>query len=538
MANTYHCFEENGVVVNLPYLKPCDMLKLLLGTYPWTLLGGVQPGEHTQLLSSFWRHYKHEHGSHDVYQQAENGELLLSNTIPIVLHGDGGRTTKKQPLEVVSICPVLGLDTEHTRLTCTCCRNPQTYCGKRKRSALAQRLNLKNNSYTTHFLCFAFPSKKYKTTPGLLRSMLGAISEDLGQVCREGLPCTYLGEEYRFNFAILGIKGDQEWHAKSGLLTRSYMNVGYKNPIPCCSECGAGGPGLPFEDSSTRALWRTTLYSQAPWDAVPPFQPLPFEDWSTGQASRFFKRDPFHIFRLGIARNFIGSSLVYLCNEGYFDSPGDGCGLDARLSRAWSAFMLWCDTHSHSPAGIRSFSRQKLHMPTVGSFPWVGCKGSDTILLLRWLRFYTRLQLLSRPSSMVEIIAGGCGNGLAFQGIYRHGLWLNNSCREKLMKNAQRFTTAYAKLAAEAYQNDQQLWAMVPKFHSFDHIKVDLEACQTKDYVLNPAAWCCSMSEDFIGKVSKQSRRVSYIKVVESTLMAYKVKANFLLKRFKAARKL
>jgi hypothetical protein len=296
--------------------------------------------------------------------------------------------------------------------------------------------------------------------------------------------------------------------------------------------------GHKYLSKTSTAAWRATVSQIAPWNVSPPFEPIPFEDWASGEASRWFKRDTFHIFRLGIARNFIGSSLVYLCLQGCFDQPGDGHGMDERLSRAWSNFWLWCDAHSESPAGIRSFSKQKLHIPTVGSFPWVGCKGSDTILLLRWLAFFTKIQLASNQSSTLRIIAGGCDNGLAFQGIYRHGIWLTDSCREKLMKNLQRFVTAYAKLAAEAHAQNLQLWAMVPKIHSLDHVKVDLEYCERKDYTLNPATWDCSMSEDFVGRISRQSRRVSYIKIVESTLMAYKVKCRFLLKRLKEARRL
>ena len=219
---SYHVHKENGALVSVAFLKPRDMLEHILCTYPWALLGGLQPGPNAErMLNTFWKTYRLEHGSHAVYQMADANQVRLDRTIPLVLHGDGARTQKKQPLEVVSVCPVLGLDTEQSCLTCTC-EKAQTYSGKRKRSPLAQRLNLKNSSYATHFLAFAIPSKKYKATPGLLKSLLGEVSENLGEVCKTGLEYQ---EGYRFHFAGIGMKGgpriscemwpsDQELHER------------------------------------------------------------------------------------------------------------------------------------------------------------------------------------------------------------------------------------------------------------------------------------------------------------------------------------
>jgi hypothetical protein len=93
---TYHQFEENGNVVRLPYLRPSDTLRYLLRNEPWLVLGGLRPGQEThQLLSAFWDLYRNEHGSHAVYKMARENKVLLSHTIPVFLHGDGGRTQKK-----------------------------------------------------------------------------------------------------------------------------------------------------------------------------------------------------------------------------------------------------------------------------------------------------------------------------------------------------------------------------------------------------------------------------------------------------------
>ena len=530
VATSYHLFEENGVTVKLPYIKPTDMLTFLFATEPWLLLGGLKPGPGAHsMLNKFWELYKTEHGTHQVYQMATENKLRLDQTVPLILHGDAGRTLKKQPLEVVSFRPALGIDTGELALKCSC-SNSMSYHGLRKGNPMAQRLNNKNNSYLTHFLSIAFPSKRFKTTPGLLQSILEAMSKDLRIACCDGIA---VGNT-RYHVAVLGMAGDMEYHAKTGVLNRSYQNVGHRNFIPCCHECMAGSITYPFGDVSSDPGWKNSLYQTVPWVQPPPFKHIPFDDWNAGDSARFFKRDPFHIFRLGIARNFIGSVIVLFCLEGVFDLDGAGKSIDLRLSRAWSSFSLWCDKHNVSPAGLRSFSKEKLHMPKMGTFPWCGGKGSDSILLLKWLKFLSGLHGPANPSSpLFPLVLRACCNGLSFQAIHRHGIWLKSSCRDRIMRCGKGFVQDYARLAKWAYDNRLQLFAMVPKIHAMDHFAVHLALLCFEEYACNPAMFDCSMSEDFIGHLSRQSRRISHTNVVENTILAYKVKARFVLKRFK-----
>lgn len=172
-------------------------------------------------------------------------------------------------------------------------------------------------------------------------------------------------------------------------------------------------------------------------------------------------------------------------------------------------------------------------MPTMGSFPWLGCKGSDSILLLRWLRFLGGLQRVADPASIVfPLIVQATDSALAFQAIHRNGIWLKKSCRKGISRSALGFVQNYARLAHNTYQRQLQLYAMVPKIHSMHHFPVELET-SGEHLACNPALFDCSMSEDFIGRVARQSRRVSYVNIVHNTILAYKVKARFVIKRFK-----
>lgn len=530
VPTSHHMFEENAETVRLPFLKPSDMLKHLLVQEPWLLLGGMHPGAAAcEMLATFWRLYRREHPSHVIFSEEFTGQIGLDHTIPIMLHGDGGRTAKKQPLEVYSLIPVLGLDTFQKRMQCRC-SSRQTYSGQNLRDPMAQRLNNRNNSYLTHFLLFAFPSKHYKKTPGLLKEMLKEISRDLATCLTHGIAS---GDSQVWRFAVIGSRGDAEWHSKTGILSRSYQNVGHRNQLQCCHECLAGDALYPFEDFRSTANWQDTVYTTPPWHEEPPFSPLPFEvaGWNSGAAARFFRRDPFHVFRLGIARNFFASCLVSLCLDGHFDAPGDTVNITDRLRRAWGMFSLWLAANKFSVSGVRSFSKEKLHFPNMNSFPFIGCKGSDTIVLLRWLKFVAGLK--NQP-----LMKQAAEHGLEFQAIHGHGMWLKPGCRQGVERSCRMFLDCYARLAAHAFQQRRTLFGMVPKAHAFAHVYHDLHLSRDQEYTLNPAVWDCSMSEDFVGRVARQSRRISYKQVVENTVLAYKVRANLTIQRFKKIRRL
>ena len=71
-----------------------------------------------------------------------------------------------------------------------------------------------------------------------------------------------------------------------------------------------------------------------PWSQSPPYDAIPFEPWNTPAASMFFRHDPFHVFRLGIARNFLASALILLCYDGHYDFDGtDSRAVVERLAR-------------------------------------------------------------------------------------------------------------------------------------------------------------------------------------------------------------
>lgn len=300
---------EGPATTSLPFLKPTDLFqRLLTAEYSWLFFGGLQQSDDAieTLLSTFWAAYQKEHPDHCVFQQPER----LSRTFPVTVHGDGGRTQKKQPLEVFSIQPVLGVNTAASKTMKCRCDASASYGNAGLGEPRSQCLNTKLSTYLTHFLVFAFPSKSYTQFDNILNSFLGHVMDDLALACQEGI-LTDTGKV--FYPACIGFKLDMEWMAKVGTLTQSYQNVGHVNQLACCHECDAGKPGCPFEDINSNASWVASRFNTIPWRCDPPWKNLQFD---CQNPAKFLRRDAFHIFRLGICRNYLASCIYLLIYMG------------------------------------------------------------------------------------------------------------------------------------------------------------------------------------------------------------------------------
>ena len=69
------------------------------------------------------------------------------------------------------------------------------------------------------------------------------------------------------------------------------------------------------------------------------------------------------------------------------------------LKRAFSNLKLFCLANGLQVSGIRNFTVQNMHAAR-NAFPWVGCKGSDTIVILKWLCFFLRLCSCNRQAGL------------------------------------------------------------------------------------------------------------------------------------------
>lgn len=82
------------------------------------------------------------------------------------------------------------------------------------------------------------------------------------------------------------------------------------------------------------------------------------------------------------------------------------------------------------------------------------------------------------------------------------------------------FLRSYAKLAEICLREGACLYNMQPKLHYFKHIllTLDWQIEMEHERILNPVADVTYMDEDYIGRVSRLSRRVHQSQVHKRTL--------------------
>ena len=112
--------------------------------------------------------------------------------------------------------------------------------------------------------------------------------------------------------------------------------------------------------------------ASVPWnpDEPPPLISVPYSDQNPAS---LYKRDMFHVVKHGVGREATASLLLLLSYLLYFDFPGETKNLPDRLSRGFSMFKLWCETHKKTPS-LKNFTKANLHFDKQRSFPYMGGK--------------------------------------------------------------------------------------------------------------------------------------------------------------------
>ena len=110
--------------------------------------------------------------------------------------------------------------------------------------------------------------------------------------------------------------------------------------------------------------------------------------------------------------------------------------------------------------------------------------------------------------------------------MYHEGFWIAAPKAKKLALWMSQFLRCYQECAWLTYRKGLRRFAIVPKAHYLCHIPMDLLAQAQRGYwTRNPIGVGCQMQEDFVGKPSRVSRRVSvklvHLRVLQRSLIHY-----------------
>ena len=321
----------------------------------------------------------------------------------------------------------------------------------------------------------------------------------------------------------------------------------------CCPDCMAGVcSAAPFEDCEPDAAWIGTIGLERPWNPnnVSPLSNVPGRQYLP---EFFYKRDPFHVFKQSLAGHFISSAIVVMGELGYFtDLPGQSCAADKLLERGYEDFAYYVkhEFRGKSINHIKAFTKEILHWPRINSYPAARFKGSDAMMLLRWLKQLVSMgpvgsagllrpgiSLVDHPKEdsrnpvLGEMLKACEGGLLFFQIMHKEGIWLLRDQAEQMGAACQRFCSSYSRLAQQCFSWKWMRFRMEPCLHHYCHFGVDIRETLNQSpeiqWIPSPAPQNCEQDEDFVGKVARLSRKVHMMTMTRRVIERYLIKLWF-----------
>ena len=504
-TRTVEAGTDKGKPFKLPMLHLTDWANYLLESNSWHLLAGLcRPDRlrEEKIWQAWWDNYRAIDPTHVAFEMEARGELQLSRTAAMVLHGDEGRGRRRQAFLVVSYKSMLGRGS-----------HPAQRAAKRKavkKPYIKHETNMLGHTLTTHFLAGVLPRNKYGEDDCIFDALLTGAAEQAKEMCTTGVMDR---EGRKFNMFVLRTIGDWPWLAKSGKLCQTFANAVKKEQQAAnemCHLCCAGPDMCPFEEIATkRPRWASTVGLQEPFYSTPAMAIVPH---TPGRLAEHYTFDIFHTIHLGVGRNFLGSALALLSER----EPARG--VDERFNTLTEKYLAWCKASSHPPV-THKLTKDLIQWPATTDYPSGGWyKAELTTTLLEW--FETLDGSFDEDDEVMSLAMEACKalNGFV-RLLFRSGAWLSAEDAGLAAQLALKYLRRYSQLAGWAQREDRTLWILQPKVHCLHHIALTLwEHSQAGKKSLNPV--CCSTqtSEDFIGKPSRLSRRVAAQTVIQRVL--------------------
>ena len=232
--------------------------------------------------------------------------------------------------------------------------------------------------------------------------------------------------------------------------------------------------------------------------------------------AELFAWDLFHSWHIGAGKVFLGTAVVVLAMSEAFDGS-----IPSRLEEVSDRFQRWCSEHRLKPH-TRRLSKENLNWLTTTTYPSGGwSKGHTTRVLNKWFIAECRNHLELFAGDHLLEIAYICAVSIEnfLKGLYGHELWIHCSTAKVIAAHGISFLKHYGRGVSTSFREGKRLFLLQPNLHRLHHIIRDFKhQAETCTWVLNPLAFSTQPEEDYIGRPSRVSRRVSARLVVQRTL--------------------
>ncbi|CAE7235723.1 unnamed protein product [Symbiodinium natans] len=478
-------------------LRLRDWFQWLVNSNCIHTLTGLTAPDHTRercILKEFWSRYRSSNGDHPVFRLAAQGRLKLESTVPLLYHGDEGRGRRRMPFLVTSWFSMIGRGARPAdrRARATNVRKPY----------VKLRPNFKGHSFVTRYLQAAMPKKAYQNET-VFQAILKQCRAESNFLTYHGVSHERTGE--KLWGVVLAVTGDWAWLVKSGGLRRNFNHAvksvkDVAQPEGICHLCAAGMKDHPFEHLTHSPSWLSTFCQIDPFLDQSPLKGLLHAD---GRAATLFQFDVWHTCHLGVCRTFAGSVLALL------SETFPGRSKDSRFEALSEAYMAWCARTKHQ-ALLTKLTKDTIGWDSNNQFPcgnWY--KGSLSRTMCDFIEDMTAGQEFEDDMLRLSGVAVRALNNF-LRGLYEADIFLDRHTASTLGEHGLAFLDLYSQLASLAVQRQRCLFVLIPKLHSLHHQTLQdlVLASRFSDFVVSPLCYSVQMSEDFIGRHSRTSRRV------------------------------
>ena len=398
---------------------------------------------------------------------------------------------------------------------------------KVKKTYLKMKPNFVGHSYTHRFLLAAMPKKYYTgDCEHVWQTLETHLSSEIQCMSTTGVSDPHGVKHW---VMIIHVVGDWPFLQRAGHLNRTFNNVQKRvnnrpdyDPTGVCHLCQAGTTGYPWEEIHTRRpKWKATMLQDEPWppESPPAFVSIPHAE---GEAASIFAFDTFHSWHLGVARNFLGSVLALLSQR------EDSGAIDERFDLLTKRYLTWCkDTKTVTQ--VSKISKESIQWPKTSVYPSGGWhKGAYSTNLMQFFEHLCDTEDFSDDPWLVKCGEAARAINAFLRGLYTSDLWIEPAEAQRLGELGVKFLRRYSNLAALAHRDKKALFVLQPKMHVLHHCFLAMiDFGQRGISVLSPLALSVQPDEDFIGRPSRLSRRVSPRQVVMDRVLSRYMQACF-----------